>query len=289
MAALLPLIGRERRRSAAAAQPAFRRRPAALAHLQGSPSPEPASIANRHTRRRVTAESSSGDADAPALAFAARRSYLCAWMPVASARAQLWRDFQAFLAEQRQRYRRLAPGDGHAGADARRLLRRFEDAIRRSRRSSMCRAGRPTAAMPRSSSRTATRRSATPNARNAAPVQEAADQLGIDDGWTARSELERPTTRAGWAPRWRCRQRGRGRTAPNPNVGCVIVRDGRVVGRGWTQPGGRPHAEAMALAEAGDAARGATAYVTLEPCAHASRARPGLRRSADRARAWRAW
>lgn len=65
-------------------------------------------------------------------------------------------------------------------------------------------------------------------------------------------------------------ERGRGRTAPNPNVGCVIVRQGRVVGRGWTQPGGRPHAEAMALAQAGDAARGATAYVTLEPCAHES-------------------
>jgi diaminohydroxyphosphoribosylaminopyrimidine deaminase/5-amino-6-(5-phosphoribosylamino)uracil reductase len=63
-------------------------------------------------------------------------------------------------------------------------------------------------------------------------------------------------------------ERGRGRTAPNPNVGCVIVGRGRVVGRGWTQPGGRPHAEAMALAEAGEAARGATAYVTLEPCAH---------------------
>ena len=65
-------------------------------------------------------------------------------------------------------------------------------------------------------------------------------------------------------------ERGRGRTAPNPNVGCVLVHDGRVVGRGWTQPGGRPHAEAMALAQAGDAARGSTAYVTLEPCAHAS-------------------
>ncbi|MGE7206373.1 bifunctional diaminohydroxyphosphoribosylaminopyrimidine deaminase/5-amino-6-(5-phosphoribosylamino)uracil reductase RibD [Sphingomonas sp. NPDC019816] len=64
--------------------------------------------------------------------------------------------------------------------------------------------------------------------------------------------------------------RGVGRTAPNPNVGCVLVRDGRVVGRGWTQPGGRPHAEAMALTEAGDRARGATAYVTLEPCAHVS-------------------
>ena len=62
----------------------------------------------------------------------------------------------------------------------------------------------------------------------------------------------------------------RGRTAPNPTVGCVIVRDGQPIGRGWTQPGGRPHAEAMALAEAGAEARGATAFVTLEPCAHAS-------------------
>lgn len=65
-------------------------------------------------------------------------------------------------------------------------------------------------------------------------------------------------------------ERGRGRTAPNPNVGCVIVRDGIAVGRGWTQPGGRPHAEAMALAQAGKKSRGATAYVTLEPCAHES-------------------
>jgi diaminohydroxyphosphoribosylaminopyrimidine deaminase / 5-amino-6-(5-phosphoribosylamino)uracil reductase len=64
--------------------------------------------------------------------------------------------------------------------------------------------------------------------------------------------------------------RGRGRTTPNPNVGCLIVRHGRVVGRGWTQPGGRPHAEAMALAQAGPLARGATAYVSLEPCAHVS-------------------
>ncbi|WP_116090716.1 bifunctional diaminohydroxyphosphoribosylaminopyrimidine deaminase/5-amino-6-(5-phosphoribosylamino)uracil reductase RibD [Sphingomonas crusticola] len=64
--------------------------------------------------------------------------------------------------------------------------------------------------------------------------------------------------------------RGRGRTAPNPNVGCVIVRDDRVIGRGWTQAGGRPHAEAMALAQAGASAEGATVYVTLEPCAHRS-------------------
>src|SRR5687767_11232742 len=63
----------------------------------------------------------------------------------------------------------------------------------------------------------------------------------------------------------------RGRSAPNPNGGCVLVAaDGRVVGRGATGPGGRPHAEAIALAEAGEAARGATVYVTLEPCAHES-------------------
>ncbi|MEQ9695415.1 bifunctional diaminohydroxyphosphoribosylaminopyrimidine deaminase/5-amino-6-(5-phosphoribosylamino)uracil reductase RibD [Shimia sp. SDUM112013] len=63
-------------------------------------------------------------------------------------------------------------------------------------------------------------------------------------------------------------RRGQGRTWPNPAVGCVIVKDGVIVGRGWTQPGGRPHAEPVALAQAGQAARGATAYVTLEPCSH---------------------
>lgn len=63
-------------------------------------------------------------------------------------------------------------------------------------------------------------------------------------------------------------RRGMGQCWPNPAVGCVIVRDGRVVGRGWTQPGGRPHAETVALEMAGAAAQGATAYVTLEPCAH---------------------
>ncbi|HEX8512534.1 MAG TPA: bifunctional diaminohydroxyphosphoribosylaminopyrimidine deaminase/5-amino-6-(5-phosphoribosylamino)uracil reductase RibD, partial [Allosphingosinicella sp.] len=65
-------------------------------------------------------------------------------------------------------------------------------------------------------------------------------------------------------------ERGRGNSAPNPNVGCVIVKDGAVLGRGWTQPGGRPHAEAMALSEAGEAALGATVFVTLEPCCHES-------------------
>ena len=63
-------------------------------------------------------------------------------------------------------------------------------------------------------------------------------------------------------------ERGLGRVAPNPAVGCVIVKDGRVMARGWTQPGGRPHAETEALARAGAAARGACAYVSLEPCAH---------------------
>jgi diaminohydroxyphosphoribosylaminopyrimidine deaminase/5-amino-6-(5-phosphoribosylamino)uracil reductase len=63
-------------------------------------------------------------------------------------------------------------------------------------------------------------------------------------------------------------RRALGTTAENPNAGCVIVRDGRVLGVGWTQPGGRPHAETQALDMAGEAARGATAYVTLEPCAH---------------------
>lgn len=68
--------------------------------------------------------------------------------------------------------------------------------------------------------------------------------------------------------------RGLGNVAPNPAVGCVLVKDGLVVGRGWTQKGGRPHAETEALARAGDAARGATAYVTLEPCAHHGKTPP---------------
>jgi diaminohydroxyphosphoribosylaminopyrimidine deaminase/5-amino-6-(5-phosphoribosylamino)uracil reductase len=66
----------------------------------------------------------------------------------------------------------------------------------------------------------------------------------------------------------------RGTTAPNPNVGCVIIRDGEVVGRGATRPGGRPHAEAVALDEAGERARGATLVTTLEPCAHRSQRGP---------------
>ncbi|MBM3587927.1 MAG: bifunctional diaminohydroxyphosphoribosylaminopyrimidine deaminase/5-amino-6-(5-phosphoribosylamino)uracil reductase RibD [Alphaproteobacteria bacterium] len=69
-------------------------------------------------------------------------------------------------------------------------------------------------------------------------------------------------------------RRGLGNAWPNPAVGCVLVKDSRVIGRGWTQPGGRPHAETEALRRAGDAARGATTYVTLEPCSHHGRTPP---------------
>lgn len=69
-------------------------------------------------------------------------------------------------------------------------------------------------------------------------------------------------------------RRALGTTAENPPVGCVIARQDRIVGLGWTQPGGRPHAETQALAMAGAKAAGATAYVTLEPCAHHGRTAP---------------
>jgi diaminohydroxyphosphoribosylaminopyrimidine deaminase / 5-amino-6-(5-phosphoribosylamino)uracil reductase len=69
-------------------------------------------------------------------------------------------------------------------------------------------------------------------------------------------------------------RRGQGRTWPNPAVGAVVVKDGVIVGRGWTQAGGRPHAEPEALRRAGEAARGATLYVTLEPCSHFGKSPP---------------
>ena len=69
-------------------------------------------------------------------------------------------------------------------------------------------------------------------------------------------------------------RRGLGRTWPNPAVGAVVVKDGVIVGRGWTQPGGRPHAEPVALTQAGEAAHGATLYVTLEPCSHFGKSPP---------------
>src|SRR6187431_3801404 len=69
-------------------------------------------------------------------------------------------------------------------------------------------------------------------------------------------------------------RRGLGRTWPNPAVGAVVVKDRVIVGRGWTQPGGRPHAETEALKRAGKAAQGATLYVTLEPCSHHGKTPP---------------
>ena len=68
--------------------------------------------------------------------------------------------------------------------------------------------------------------------------------------------------------------RGYGQTAPNPMVGCVLVRDGNIVGKGWHEAPGKAHAEVMAINDAGDNARGATAYVTLEPCNHVGRTGP---------------
>src|SRR5438034_6761075 len=72
-------------------------------------------------------------------------------------------------------------------------------------------------------------------------------------------------------------RRGLGRTWPNPAVGAVIVKNGEIVGRGWTQPPGEAHAEIEALRRAGEAARGATLYVTLEPCSHFGRTPPCVR------------
>jgi diaminohydroxyphosphoribosylaminopyrimidine deaminase / 5-amino-6-(5-phosphoribosylamino)uracil reductase len=69
-------------------------------------------------------------------------------------------------------------------------------------------------------------------------------------------------------------RRGQGRGWPNPAVGAVVVKDGVIVGRGWTQPGGRPHAEPVALKQAREAARGATLYATLEPCSHVGKSPP---------------
>ena len=69
-------------------------------------------------------------------------------------------------------------------------------------------------------------------------------------------------------------KRGLGNVWPNPAVGCIIVKDGQIVGRGWTQPGGRPHAEIMAVEQAGNGASGGTVYLNLEPCNHQGHSPP---------------
>ena len=72
----------------------------------------------------------------------------------------------------------------------------------------------------------------------------------------------------------RLAEKARGRTSPNPMVGAVVVKNGRVIGRGYHHRAGEPHAEAIALAKAGRAANGATLYVTLEPCSHTEKRTP---------------
>jgi diaminohydroxyphosphoribosylaminopyrimidine deaminase/5-amino-6-(5-phosphoribosylamino)uracil reductase len=89
-------------------------------------------------------------------------------------------------------------------------------------------------------------------------------------GWTAAPVVDPAIDRRFMAEALALGRTGLGRTWPNPSVGSLVVKDGIVVGRGVTQPGGRPHAEAIALEEAGLAAVGATLYVTLEPCSHRS-------------------
>jgi diaminohydroxyphosphoribosylaminopyrimidine deaminase/5-amino-6-(5-phosphoribosylamino)uracil reductase len=86
--------------------------------------------------------------------------------------------------------------------------------------------------------------------------------------------MSSPADHAHMTAALRLAERGLGDTWPNPTVGCVLVKDGHVVGRGTTQSGGRPHAETVALGKAGAFAKGATAYVSLEPCSHHGKTPP---------------
>ncbi len=96
----------------------------------------------------------------------------------------------------------------------------------------------------------------------------------LEDRYAEKSRASKAVDRRFMALALALGRRGQGRTWPNPAVGAVIVKDGVLVGRGWTQPGGRPHAEVEALRRAGVAARGATLYVTLEPCSHHGKSPP---------------
>jgi diaminohydroxyphosphoribosylaminopyrimidine deaminase/5-amino-6-(5-phosphoribosylamino)uracil reductase len=96
----------------------------------------------------------------------------------------------------------------------------------------------------------------------------------LEDQWAQKSRESKAADQRFIALALTLGRRGQGRTWPNPAVGAVVVKDGVIVGRGWTQPGGRPHAEPEALARAGEAARGATLYVTLEPCSHVGKSPP---------------
>jgi diaminohydroxyphosphoribosylaminopyrimidine deaminase/5-amino-6-(5-phosphoribosylamino)uracil reductase len=96
----------------------------------------------------------------------------------------------------------------------------------------------------------------------------------LEDQYAEKSKASKAADQRFMALALALGRRGQGRCWPNPAVGAVIVKDGVIVGRGWTQPGGRPHAEVEALQRAGDAARGATLYVTLEPCSHHGKSPP---------------
>jgi diaminohydroxyphosphoribosylaminopyrimidine deaminase / 5-amino-6-(5-phosphoribosylamino)uracil reductase len=96
----------------------------------------------------------------------------------------------------------------------------------------------------------------------------------LEDQYAEKSKASKAADQRFMALALALGKRGQGRTWPNPAVGAVIVKDGVIVGRGWTQPGGRPHAEVEALQRAGEAARGATLYVTLEPCSHHGKSPP---------------
>ncbi len=96
----------------------------------------------------------------------------------------------------------------------------------------------------------------------------------LEDQYAEKSKASKAADQRFMALALTLGRRGQGRCWPNPAVGAVIVKDGVIMGRGWTQPGGRPHAEVEALRRAGDAARGATLYVTLEPCSHHGKSPP---------------
>src|SRR5436305_8084539 len=96
----------------------------------------------------------------------------------------------------------------------------------------------------------------------------------LEDQYAEKSKASKAADRHFMALALALGRRGQGRTWPNPAVGAVVVKDGVIVGRGWTQPGGRPHAEIEAITRAGEAARGAALYVTLEPCSHFGKSPP---------------
>jgi diaminohydroxyphosphoribosylaminopyrimidine deaminase/5-amino-6-(5-phosphoribosylamino)uracil reductase len=96
----------------------------------------------------------------------------------------------------------------------------------------------------------------------------------LEDQWAQKSKESKAVDQRFMALALTLGRRGQGRTWPNPAVGAVVVKEGVIVGRGWTQAGGRPHAEPEALTRAGEAARGATLYATLEPCSHVGKSPP---------------